>query len=244
MLAAFVQIQRNSKNPLLPLGIVLDRARGGAYIAVALSGAGMFAVFLFLTYFMQQSLGLTPIQTGLAFLPMIVCLVFTASMSTAKLLPKVGPRPLVTLGMLLGTAAMVALTGLTADSTYAGSVLPALIPMGLGMGLIIAPAMGTATLGVRHEDQGVASATVNTSQQIGGSVGTALLSTLAASAATNFLDGRQPNPELIAQAAIHSYTTAFAWAAGIFFLGAVICGSLLPSGAVEHDPSAEPVLAH
>ncbi|MBJ7472541.1 MAG: MFS transporter [Solirubrobacteraceae bacterium] len=243
-LAAFVQIQRVSKHPLLPLSIVLDRARGGSYLAVGLSGAGMFAVFLFLTYYLQQSLGMSPIQTGVAFLPMIACLVVAAAVSTTQLLPRFGPRPLVTAGMLLGAGAMLALSGLTVDSTYAGHVLPALLPMGLGMGLIIAPSMQTATLGVPHADAGVASATVNTSQQVGGSIGTALLSTLAASAVTASASGKAPSPQVLAVAAVDGYTTAFAWAAGIFLFGAVVCGALLPSGATEHEPGAAPAMAH
>ena len=183
-LLAFVQIQRRSAHPLLPLSIVRDRARGGAFAAVSISGAGMFAMFLFLTYYLQQSLGMSPLETGLAFLPMIAGLVTAAMTATAKLLPKVGPRPLITAGMVLAAAGMLVLTGLTVDSTYAGGVLPALIPIGLGMGLVIAPSMQTATLGVDPRNAGVASATVNTSQQVGGSIGTALLSTLAASAVT------------------------------------------------------------
>lgn len=244
LLIAFVAIERRSKQPLLPLGIVLDRARGGSFIAVLLSGAGMFAIFLFLTYYLQQNLGMSPIETGLAFLPMIACLVVAAAVSTTRLLPKVGPRPLVVTGMLLAAAAMVALTGLTVDSTYAGHVLPALLPMGLGMGLVMSPSMQTATLGVAPKDAGVASATVNTSQQVGGSVGTALLSTLAASAVTSSVGSQAPTPDVLAAAAVDGYTTAFAWAAGIFLLGAFLTAVLLPSGAVEHDPNAEPVLAH
>ena len=244
LLTAFVLIERRSQHPLLPLGIVLDRARGGSYIAVLLSGAGMFAIFLFLTYYLQQQLGMSPVETGFAFLPMIGCLVVAAATATTRLLPKVGPRPLVVVGMLLAGGAMIALTGLTLESTYAGHVLPALLPMGLGMGLIIAPSMQTATLGVAPKDAGVASATVNTSQQVGGSVGTALLSTLAASAVTASVGGQAPSPEVLAAAAVDGYTTAFAWAAGIFFLGAVLCGALLPGGAIAHEPGAEPVLAH
>ncbi|MDO9356135.1 MAG: MFS transporter [Solirubrobacteraceae bacterium] len=243
MLTAFIVLQRTTKHPLLPLSILLDRARGGSFIAMALSGAGMFAVFLFLTYFLQQSMGMTPVTTGFAFLPMIAGIIFSASLSTTQLLPKFGPRPLVTLGMLLGSASMVLLTGIDGDTTYAAGVLPALIGMGVGMGLIFAPAMQTATFGVADSDAGVASATVNTMQQVGGSIGTALLSTLAASAVTSFADGRT-NPDVMAAAAIHGYTTAFAWAAGIFLIGAVVCGSLLPGGTVELEPGAEPVFAH
>ncbi len=244
MLAAFIVLQRTTKHPLLPLSIVLDRARGGSFIAVGLSGAGMFAVFLFLTYYLQQSLGMSPITTGFAFLPMILGIIVSAAVSTTRLLPKTGPRPLVTLGMLLGAASMVYLTGISVDSTYAADVLPALIGMGVGMGLIMAPAMQTATFGVANSDAGVASATVNTSQQVGGSIGTALLSTLAASAVTSYADGRAGGPDVMAAAAIHGYTTAFTWAAAIFFVGAVVCGTLLPGGKIELEPGAEPAFAH
>ena len=246
-LAAFVQIQRTSQHPLLPLSIVLDRARGGSFLAVGLSGAGMFAVFLFLTYYLQQTLGMSPVETGLAFLPMVACLVVTAAVSTTRLLPRVGPKPLVTLGMLLGTGAMLLLSGLAVDSSYATHVLPALLLMGTGMGLIIAPSMQTATLGVDPRNAGVASATVNTSQQVGGSIGTALLSTLAASAVTSSMAGKAPSPDVMARAAVDGYTTAFSWAAGIFLFGAVVCGALLPCGAParrEAGTGAAPAMAH
>jgi hypothetical protein len=108
-------------------------------------------------------------------------------------------------------------------------VLPSLILIGIGFGLTLAPSFATATFGVRPRDSGVASALVNTSQQIGGSIGTALLSTLAASAATDFVTDRGPAPEVLRQAAVQGYTTAFWWAAGIFLLGALVCGSLLRS---------------
>ena len=244
LLGAFYVIQREVKNPLLPLSIVKDRVRGGAYIAVAISGAGMFAVFLFLTYFLQLNLGMSPVETGLAFLPMIGALMIAATLSTSAFLPRVGSRPLITLGMLVGAGALIALTTLSTDSTYVGIVLPSIIALGLGMGLIIAPAMGTATLGVEANHAGIASATVNTAQQIGGSIGTALLSTLSASAVTTAIGSSARTPELLAAAQIDGYTTAFAWAAGFFLVGAIICGTLIPGGAIELDPSAEPVMAH
>jgi hypothetical protein len=135
---------------------------------------------------------------------------------------------------------MVMLTGIGLHSSYAGGVLPALLVTGLGFGLIMAPAMNTATLGVEPGDAGVASAMVNTAQQVGGSIGTALLSSIAASAATSFVaDGGAP-----ALAAVHSYTTAFGWAAAIFAASALITGVLLRSGAPEPAPEAAPVFAH
>jgi MFS family permease len=211
---------------------------------MGLSGIAIFGVFLFLTYYLQQNLGFSPIQTGLAFLPMTFAIMVTATTSQTKLLPRIGARPLVGTGLVLGAAGMVYLTGIETHSSYWSHVFPALIVMGAGFGLIFAPAIATATLGVRPSDAGVASAMVNTMQQIGGSIGTALLSTLAASATANQLAGVKPTPELLAQAAVHGYTTAFYWSAAIFVVATVVCTALLRGGV--HEPSAvgEPVLAH
>jgi EmrB/QacA subfamily drug resistance transporter len=244
LLAAFVAIQRRAEHPLLPLRVVLDRNRGGSYLAVGIIGAGMFGVFLFLTYYLQQTLGFSPIKTGLAFLPMIGMVMVTATTATTRLLPRTGPRPLLTVGMVLSAAGMVLLAQLGVDSTYAAHVLPGLLVSGAGLGLVMAPAMNTATLGVDAADAGVASATVNTMQQIGGSMGTALLSTLASSAAASYLTSKPPDASLAAQAAVHGYTTAFWWSAGIFAVGAIVCGLLLRGGAPRYEPSAEPALVH
>ena len=244
LLAIFVAIERRVEHPLLPLRVVLDRNRGGSYAAVGIVGVGMFGVFLFLTYYLQQTLGFSPIKTGLAFLPMIAVLSVVATLATARLLPRVGPRLPMTLGMLIAAGGMVMLTGVGVQSTYAASVLPALLVIGVGIGLVMAPAMNTATLGVKSTDAGVASATVNTMQQVGGSVGTALLSTLAASATSGFVAGKAATPTLATQAAVHGYTTAFWWSAAIFAIGAIVCGLLLRPGVQVVDPAAEPVLAH
>jgi len=149
-----------------------------------------------------------------------------------------------TLGMLVAAGGMLMLTGVGVQSTYAAHVLPALLVIGVGIGLVMAPAMNTATLGVKSTDAGVASATVNTMQQVGGSVGTALLSTLAASATSGFMAGKAATPTLATQAAVHGYTTAFWWSAAIFAIGAIVCGLLLRPGVQAVDPAAEPVLAH
>jgi EmrB/QacA subfamily drug resistance transporter len=245
LLAVFVALQRRVANPLLPLRVVLDRNRGGSYLAVGLAGVGMFGVFLFLTYYLQQTLGFSPIRSGLAFLPMTAAIMITATTATTKVVPRIGARPLVTGGMLLAGTGMVMLTGLGLHSTYAAHVLPALMVLGVGMGLVFAPAMSGATAGVAPTDAGVASAMVNTAQQVGGSIGTALLSTLAASAVTSSIGAQRPTPDVLAQATMHGYTTAFWWSAGIFALGAIACGLILPSGAPKLEPVvAEPVLAH
>src|SRR5690242_19544285 len=148
LLVLFVWLEAHVDHPLLPLRVVLDRDRGGSYLAIGITGAGMFGVFLFLTYYLQQTLGFSPIETGLGFLPMSAMIVVTATTATTKLVPRFGPRPLVTTGMALAAAAMALFAQLAIDSSYTGHVLPALLVMGVGMGLIFAPAMSTATLGV------------------------------------------------------------------------------------------------
>jgi EmrB/QacA subfamily drug resistance transporter len=246
LLGAFVAVQRRVANPLLPLRVVADRNRGGGYLAVAAVGAGLFGVFLFLTYYMQQTLGFSPLTTGLAFMPMMAVIIPVGGIAQTRLMPRYGARPLVTIGMLLSAAAMVMFTGVGVDSGYVADILPGLLVMGLGLGLVFAPAMSTATLGVDRRDAGVASALVNTGQQIGGSIGTALLSTLAASAASGFAAERRPSAELMQQAAVHGYTTAFLWSAAIFAIGALVSWALLSSSApqAEADASAELVFAH
>jgi EmrB/QacA subfamily drug resistance transporter len=239
LLAAFVAVERNGRHPLLPLGIVCDRARGGAYVSIALAGAGIFAVFLFLTFYLQQSLGFSPVTTGLAFLPMTAILVVTSTTVQTKLLSRTGAKPLVAAGMTLGLIAMLWLTRLTPGAGYAGHVLPALLVLGVGMGCIFAPAFSTATLGVDGSDAGVASAMVNTSQQVGGSVGTALLSTIFASAVSTYTSSHAGAAGLSNAAAIHGYTTAFTWAAGIFALGLLLSLLILPS----REESGVPVAA-
>jgi EmrB/QacA subfamily drug resistance transporter len=231
LLCAFVAIERRTAHPLLPLNIVRDRARGGAYVSVLLSSAGIFGVFFFLTYYMQLNLHLSPLTNGLAFLPMTAVLVATSVVAQTKLLPRFGAKPLVVTGMTLGMIGMISFTRIAPSSTYVAEVLPGLLVIGLGMGCIFAPAIGTATLGVEVNETGVASAMVNTSQQIGGSVGLALLSTLSASAAGNYARGHTVAHGLSAAAAIHGYTVAFTWAAGIFGLGLVLALLVLPRKA-------------
>jgi EmrB/QacA subfamily drug resistance transporter len=245
LLTGFAILQLRGKHPLLPLRVVLDRDRGGSFLGIGISGIGVFGVFLFLTYYLQRTLGFSPVKTGLAFLPMMGAIVTSATLMSTRILPRTGPRPLVPTGMVLAGIAMLLLTRVGVHTSYATHVLPALIVTGVGLGMVFAPAMATATGNVRPEHAGVASALVNTMQQVGGSIGVALLSTLSASAATGFVVAHGgPTPNTLASAAVHGYTTAFWWAAGIFFLGALLTSALLRSGAQERDPAAVPVLAH
>ncbi|MFF5981924.1 MFS transporter [Streptomyces olindensis] len=243
LLAAFTWWQTRAAHPLLPLRILLDRDRGASFLAVLISGAGMFGVFLFLTYYLQLHLGFSPTKTGVAFLPMVAALMVMAQVGTTVLLPRFGPKAVVPLGFAVATAGMAWLTGIGVGSSYAGDVLPQLVVIGLGLGLVMPSAMQLATGGVAAEDAGVASATVNAMQQVGGSVGTALLNTLAASAATDYLAGRDPSSKLVqAQATIESYTTAFWWSAGFFATGALIALVLHRRGVPRQDPEAAPVV--
>jgi EmrB/QacA subfamily drug resistance transporter len=241
LLGTFVFLQTRVAHPLLPMRVLLDRNRGSAYLAMFLLAIGMFAVFLFLTFYVQQNLRFSPIQSGVAFLPMVATLMISATSATAVLLPKFGPKLLIALGMLIAAGGMWWFSQISVTSTYVNGALFPLMVFGVGIGLSMAPAMSIATLGVEAHDSGVASATLNTAQQIGGSIGTALLSTLAANAATSFMAGKTPTAQLAAEAAVHSYTTAFAWVAGIFAFGAVVCGLLLRPGVPEFDGEASAV---
>ncbi len=243
LMGTFVAIEGRVAHPLLPLGIVTDRNRGGSYLAVLLAAAGMFGVFLFITYYLQRTRGYTPLSTGLAFLPMVAALIITSAVANTQLLPRVGPKPLIPLGMVLAACGLVIFTQLGLDSAYAGHVLPGLVLVGLGLGLVMPPAMNTATAGVAPADAGAASATANAGQQIGGAIGTSLLNTMFATAVSSYLAGKVPSASLAAHATLHGYTTAFWWSIGIFLTGGVICGLLLRPGAPRLVLAAEPAVA-
>ena len=244
LLAAFVLVELRVAHPLLPMRVVTDRTRGGAFLAIGLVGAGIFAVFLFLTYFMSTVLGFEPLPTGLAFLPMIFSLMMSAQVAPT-VVARIGVKVPVTLGFAVAAAGLLLFTRLGVDSGYWTGVVPGLVVVGLGIGFVMAPAFSAATLGVRAEDAGVASAAVNTFQQIGGSIATAVLSAVAASAAADALVGVDPSgPAALLEASVSSFTTVFAWSAAILAAGAVLSALLLPHGAIERDPDAAPVLAH
>jgi EmrB/QacA subfamily drug resistance transporter len=239
LLAVFAFWQARASCPLLPPRLVLDRNRGGAYLAVLITGAGMYGIFLFLTYYMQLTLGYSPVVSGVAFLPMIGTLVVAANLSNVALLPRIGPKPIVVAGMLLAAGSLVWLTRIGVHSGYASAVLGPLLMAGLGIGFTIAPSMNTGTFGVPPQDAGVASAALSTGQQVGGSIGTSLLNTIFASAVARYLISHlnpttlvhgHTAPSLIGPSLIHGYTTAFWIAAAIFAVGAVICGTLFRSG--------------
>ena len=244
LLGVFIAIQTHSDNPLLPLRILADRNRSGAYLAIFIAGVGVFGAFLFLTYYLQGSLGYSAVMTGVAFLPMVAALMLSSTIASSVLASRIGPRWLIAPGMALAAVGMVLLTGINVDSSYAVHVLPGTLVLGVGLGLVFSSAMSLATAGVDPDDSGVASALVNTGQQVGGSIGTALLNTLAASAVTSYLTSHgRPTPALVDHAAIHGYVTTFWWSAAIFTAGAVLCALLLRRDVPAIDPEAEQLLA-
>ncbi|GAA4682972.1 DHA2 family efflux MFS transporter permease subunit [Frondihabitans cladoniiphilus] len=242
LIVIFIVIERRAAHPLLPLGVLLDRTRGAAYLAIGISGIGSFAVFLFLTYYLEDTLGFTPIQTGIGFLPMVGMLIVGAGAAGAALMPRFGPRPLVAAGCTLAAIGMAILTTIGIHTTYAGGVLPALLILGLGLGLVFGPAQNAATSGAKSDEAGVASALVNTAQQIGGSIGTAVFSALAASTIANYLHDHAATarqPATVTAATLSSYHLVFWIAAGTFLLSGIVAALLFRSGPLPVAPDAE-----
>jgi EmrB/QacA subfamily drug resistance transporter len=228
MLVSFVVIELRAKHPLLPLRVVLDRNRGGAYLASLLVGCALLGTFLFLTYFLQATLHYSALRTGFAFLPFSAGIITGATVSS-RLLPRTGPRTLMVSGLTLATLGLIWFTRLGVDSTYVAHVLGAEILTSIGMGLAFVPMSSTALIGVHEEHAGVASALVNATQQIGGALGTAFLNTVAASAAAAFIATRINSTSVVRAAAVHGYTTAFEISALLLASAAVVSGLMIGS---------------
>ena len=229
LLALFVVWEARSTSPLLPLRIVLDRNRGGAYLTVALTIAGMLGAFLFLTYYLQVILRFSPIQAGLAFLPITLASQAGSWLIAARLMPMLPPRALMVPGALVAAAGMGLLTQLQPDSSYLTLVLPAELLLGLGTSCVMVPAFSISTLGVDRREAGIAAATVNTFQQIGGSLGVAILNTVAASSTAAYLALTSPAKSRV-EAIVHGYSVATTWGVAILVLGAVIAALLIKAG--------------
>ena len=250
LVGAFVLRQGRVDRPMLPLGVVTDRARGGSFFGIGIAAASMFAVFLFLTYYLQYVLGYSPVKTGVSFLPMVGVLITASVISQTVLLPRFGPRPLVPTGMALGAVGMFFFAHISASGSYTTQVLPGLLLAGIGIGMVFSTAMNTATARVPAEYAGAASAAVNVFQQVGGSLGTALLSTVSISALVAFEHAHQINRDrsqggpvtamLSKLAQVHGYSAGFTWGMAMFIIGAVVTLVILPSGkpqraAVERE---------
>jgi predicted MFS family arabinose efflux permease len=262
LLAAFALLESKVRSPLLPLRVVTDRNRGGVYLSLGLAIIAMFGLFLFLTYYLQVVKGYSPVQTGFAFLPMIAGMITGSTQIGARLMTRVPPRLLMAPGFLTAAIGMLILTQMQTDSSYVGLVLPAQILLGLGMGTAFMPAMSLATFGVQPRDAGVASAMVNTSQQVGGAIGTALLNTIAASAVTNWVTSHAAEAATLGkvgfanEAAVHGYATAIWWAVGILLVSAIIAVTFINTGRQsatvvssssedgQEDLTTVPVMAH
>jgi len=233
LLVAFGLVERRREHALLPPRVLIDRNRAGSYVAMLLAAIGMFGVFLFVTYYLETIRGYTPVKTGAAFLPMTLLVMATSATVNTVLLRKVSPRLIVPFGLLLAALGMTLLSRITVSSGYLDTILPALLVVAVGLGCVFAPAFSLGTLGVARADAGVASATVNVSQQIGGAIGTALLNSVATSATATYIAGHAgqlPQRLLLAQGAIHGYVVGFWTAAAIFVAAAVVVAALLRSG--------------
>jgi MFS family permease len=238
LLAAFVWWESRTANPLLPLRVVLARHRAVAYVVSILVGAGMLGMFLFMTYYLQVTLGYSALRAGVAYLPFSGGVVVSATVA-AQLLPRVGPRVLMTVGGVLATAAMAWLTRLDLHSPYVTHILPSFVAMSVGMGLIFVPLSSTALSGIDNHDAGVASAMVNTTQQVGGSLGTALLNTIFTTAVASYAAGHGGGPAARAEAAIHGYNVAFTVSAALLAAGTLLVVLLLrrPPQGPARQPS-------
>lgn len=242
LMTAFVLVERRTPHAMLPLHLLRERNRIGALSAVALTQIGMFGVFLFLTYYLQGVQGYSPVRTGFAFLPMVLGMMTGAVGISARFLPRMGPRRLMIPGLLIGALALAFLTQIEVGSSYWLHVFPGLIALGLGMGMTFMPSMATATGGVRGTDAGVVSATLNTTQQVGGSIGIALLNTVASTATANWIaDHGAATPAEMAQAAVHGFTTAMWISVGAVLLAAVVAAVLVTirPGAATHAGAAD-----
>lgn len=247
LLAGFVVWEQyGAKNPLLPIRIVLDRNRGGAFLSFLLATLGLFATFLFLTYYLQDVIGWSPLKAGFAFLPFPIGIIISATVAS-RTLPRLGPRPLAIGGFASGALGLLWLTQLTPTSSYLTHLVPAMLLISLGMGQVFVPMSSTALLGVPGHDAGVASAMVNTMQQVGGSLGVAFLNSIATIATAHYAFAHHGSSPA---AITHGFTVAFGYSAAIFAVATLAVALLIrarrsdlapPTATAEGDP--EPALA-
>ncbi|MET7287777.1 MFS transporter [Streptomyces sp. NPDC005573] len=242
LLAAFVWWQTRAPSPLLPLHIVRDRDRAGCFLTMTLAVIGMFGLFLFMTYYLQVILGYSPVRAGLAFLPLTAAIIAGSTQISARLLGRVPPRLLMVPGLLLAVAGLLLLTRMRVGSSYTTEILPSLLLLGLGMGLTFMPIFATATAGVAPRDAGVTSATVNTAQQVGGSIGTALLNTIATTSSAAYIAAHVHRPAdravVLPEGVVHGYTVAIWWAAGVMLTAALTAALLITAKAPGHSTRA------
>jgi Na+/melibiose symporter-like transporter len=223
LLILFVIWETRVGNPLLPMRILLDRTRGGAYLSSTLIGAGFIGAIFFVSLYFQNVLHYSPLQAGLATLPLSGGVLFAAAVASG-LLPRLGAKPIMSVGAILAAGGMVYLTQIGVDTSYVTHVLLAEIILGVGLGCTFVPLGNIALVGVSEHDAGAASAVVNASQQVGGSLGTALLNTVAISAASAYLPKHAAidGPLAAVHAQVSSYVHAYAWGSGLLILAAIV----------------------
>jgi EmrB/QacA subfamily drug resistance transporter len=236
LLSAFVVIEMRVAHPLLPLKVILERNRGGSFLASLFVGMALLGTFLFLTYFLQGILGYSALRTGFAFLPFSAGIIIGATLAS-RMLPRTGPKMLMVAGLSLATLGLLWFTRLGVDSSYLSHVLPPEILVSLGMGLAFVPMNSTALFGVEEDSAGVASALVNTTQQVGGALGTAFLNTVAASSTAAFLVSRVASSAVTRSATVHGYTTAFEVSALLVAMAAVVAGVLVGTKRSHQAPA-------
>lgn len=230
LLSIFVFIEQRVRNPLMPMRVLMERNRGGSYLSSLFIGAGIFSMFLFLGIYLQSVLGYTPLKSGFAFLPFTFGIVFAAA-TASKLLPKIGPRPLMVTGLLMSSTGLLLLTRITPDTSYFTHVLPILPIISFGLGLVFIPSASTSLHGIGNQDAGVASALINTSQQVGGSLGTALLNTIAATSTAAYIKNNGDlGSKLMPAALTHGFTVVFTCSAGLLVIGAIVVFTFINIG--------------
>src|SRR5918993_67851 len=247
LVALFVLLELRTRNPLLPMRIVLDRNRGGAYLTSTLVGAGLIGAFFFLSLYFQQVLGYAPVEAGFASLPTTLG-VFVSAGAASVLVTKIGPKPLMVAGGLLAALGLFVLSFLGVDTGFWQLPFPGQLLLGLGLGFTFVPLSNLALIGAGAHDAGAASAMLNATQQVGASVGTALLATLSVGAITNFItdaiasggNPQDPAVGLVAQGEGH--TTAFTWAAVLLLLGALVSGLLIKATKADLPADGDAVV--
>ncbi len=234
LLTGFLFVERQVAQPLVPLSILANRTRGAAYLGATIAGLGLIGLFLLVTYYLQVTLGFSPLRAGLAFLPFIAGVVVAANFVSNVGLARLGPKVVVPLGLLLAAAAAGWLTRIGVAGHYGLDVAPALVVVGLGTGCAVTVAFSLGPAGAGPADAGVAAALVNSSNQVGGSLGASLLNTIAASAAASYLAGHARGHgaaaagRAVAPATVHGDVVAFTVLIVLFVAGAVATGLLFP----------------
>jgi EmrB/QacA subfamily drug resistance transporter len=235
LLSIFVVVQTRVASPLLPMRILADSNRAGSFLTIVLAVLAMFGTFLSLTYLLQNVDHYSPLKTGVAFLPLLAVNGLTATQLASRLMPHLRTRMLIIPGLLIAALGVALLTRLTPDASYVTHVLPTELLLGLGLGLALVPCISTATNHAEPRDVGITSATTNTSQQIGASIGTALLNTIAATASAAYLASHAHTPANVTAATVHGYAVASAWATGSLVLAALVAGVLIDAHPGRDD---------